>query len=102
MEMKKNMNEQPTNDSSLKQALAAAIKRGIRRGILFLIVGVVLGVTCYQLIEGPAPTLTEDNMFDFANPNIRYKYGMWASGMVAYIGIVLLFVHRGMRKQLQD
>jgi hypothetical protein len=102
MEMMKNMNEQPTYDSLLKQALVATTKRGIRRGILCLIVGVILCVTCYQLIEGPAPTLTEDNMFDFANPNIRYKYGMWASGLVAYIGIVLLFVHRGIQKQLQD
>ena len=95
------MDSEPSYDDLFQEALAAATKRGIRRGILFLIVGVVLGVACYQMIEGPAPTLTEDNMFDLGNPNIRYKYGMWAAVFVTYTGAIMIFSHRSLHKSLK-
>ena len=95
------MDTEQSYDDLFQQALAAGTKRGIRRGILFLIVGVVPGGACYQMIEGPAPTLTEDNMFDLGNPNIRYKYGMWASMFITYTGAILIYTHRSMQKNLK-
>jgi hypothetical protein len=55
---------------------------------------VVLGVTCYQLIE--------NNMIDFANPIRRYKYWMWASRLVDDICIELFHVSNGMQIKTQD
>ena len=96
------MDSEPSYDDLFQQALAVGTKRGIRRGILFLIVGMVLGVACYQMIEGPAPTLTEDNMFDLGNPNMRYKYGMWASGLIAYTGAVMIYGARNLQKNFNS
>ena len=96
------MEVQQPDDDLLQEAIAATAKKGSRRGILFMIIGVILGVACYQTIEGSAPTLTEDNMFDLGNPNIRYKYGMWASGLIAYTGAVMIYGARNLQKNFNS
>jgi hypothetical protein len=48
------------------------------------------------------PELTLENMFQLDDPGIRYKYGMWASVLVAYIGGLEITVHYRLLKKLKD
>ena len=99
--MKVAMENQQQFSELLQNAIVAETTRSNRRGILFLIIGVMLGIACYQLMDGPAPTLTEENMFDLGNPNILYQYGMWASGLITYTGGMMIYSARSLRKKFE-
>lgn len=85
----------------LEKALREECRRAIRRGISYLIIGVALCYLCIQFAGGPMPELTLENMLDLSEPGIRYKYGMWASLVVAYIGAVEIYTHYRLRKPLK-
>jgi|AJXC01.1.fsa_nt_gi hypothetical protein len=86
----------------LKKALHEQSSRKIRRGLLLLVGGVALCYSCVQLAAGPMPELTLENMFQLDDPGIRFKYGMWASLLVAYIGGLEITVHYRLLKKLKD
>ena len=82
------------DDPRLEKAIREQASQQIRRGFLFLIIGIGLCFYCRAQVEGAMPELTRETMLDLKDPGILYKYGMWASLLVAYIGGVMIYAHR--------